>query len=76
MVAQMSVKRIMHIFFMALSINPRYTEAMLNLAVLYNDLGQYAEAKKLYGKLKGGKGSAWNTLPLVSSVMTPVSKST
>ena len=26
--------------------------------------------------IKGGKGSAWNTLPLVSSVMTPVSKST
>ena len=43
-------------FEQALSINPRYTEAMLNLAVLYNDLGQYAEAKKLYGKLKGAKG--------------------
>ena len=26
--------------------------------------------------IKGGKGWAWNTLPLVSSVMTPVSKST
>ena len=26
--------------------------------------------------MNGGKGSAWNTLPLVSSVMTPVSKST
>ena len=26
--------------------------------------------------IKGGKGSAWNTLPLVSSVMIPVSKST
>jgi len=44
-------------FEQALAINPRYTEAMLNLAVLYNDLGQYAEAKKLYGKLKGGKGA-------------------
>lgn len=42
----------------ALNINPRYTEAMLNLAVLYNDLGQYAEAKKIYGKLKGSKGSS------------------
>ena len=26
--------------------------------------------------MNGGNGSAWNTLPLVSSVMTPVSKST
>lgn len=42
----------------ALEINPRYTEATLNLAVLYNDLGQYAEAKKLYGKLKGTPGHA------------------
>lgn len=41
----------------ALKLNPRYTEALLNLAVLYNDLGQYAEAKKLYGQLKGGKGA-------------------
>lgn len=39
-------------FERALSINPNYTEATLNLAVLYNDLGQYAEAKKLYAKLK------------------------
>lgn len=39
-------------FKKALDINPRYTEAILNLAVLYNDLGQYEEAKKLYGSLK------------------------
>lgn len=44
-------------FQKALEINPRYTEATLNLAVLYNDLGQYPEAKKLYGRLKGGKGA-------------------
>lgn len=35
----------------ALTINPRYTEALLNLAVLYNDLGQYDDAKKLYGQV-------------------------
>lgn len=35
----------------ALKINPNYTEALLNLAVLYNDLGHYAEAKKLYTNL-------------------------
>ena len=39
----------------AVKINPRYTEAILNLAVLYNDLGQYAEAKKLYNLLRGNK---------------------
>jgi len=32
----------------ALSINPNYTEAALNLAVTYNDLGRYEEAKKIY----------------------------
>ena len=47
-------------FEKALKINPKYTEAMLNLAVLYNDLGQYSDAKKIYTKLKknsSGKGS-------------------
>lgn len=32
----------------ALAINPNYTEAALNLAVTYNDLGRYDEAKKIY----------------------------
>jgi Tfp pilus assembly protein PilF len=32
----------------ALQINPNYTEAALNLAVTYNDLGRYDEAKKIY----------------------------
>lgn len=36
----------------ALAVNPRYTEAVLNLAILYNDLGQYDNAKKLYGQVK------------------------
>lgn len=44
----------MEFFRKAIEINPRYTEAILNLAVLYNDLGQYDEAKKLYIRLKGG----------------------
>lgn len=38
-------------FQKALKINPHYTEAILNLAVLYNDLGKYKEAKKLYAQL-------------------------
>ncbi|MBT3181155.1 MAG: tetratricopeptide repeat protein [Deltaproteobacteria bacterium] len=39
-------------FTRALEINSNYTEAALNLAVLYNDLGQYDDAKKLYGSLR------------------------
>lgn len=37
-------------FNKALKINPRYTEAMLNLSILYNDLGENNEAKKLVKK--------------------------
>lgn len=32
----------------ALRINPSYTEASLNLAVTYNDMGRYQEAKDIY----------------------------
>ncbi len=32
----------------ALHINPNYTEAALNLAVTYNDLGRYEEANRIY----------------------------
>lgn len=34
----------------ALAINPRYTEAALNLAVTYNDLGKYQDAKEVYSR--------------------------
>ena len=34
-------------FEKALKINPRYTEALLNLSILYNDMGEYDKAKKL-----------------------------
>src|SRR5688500_2426157 len=36
----------------ALRINPRYTEAALNLAITYNDLGRYAEAQELFARIK------------------------
>lgn len=39
-------------FKKAIQVNPRYTEAIMNLAVLYNDLGQYKDAKKLYDQFK------------------------
>ena len=35
----------------SLKLNPNYLEANLNLAVLYNDLGEYAKARKLYKHL-------------------------
>jgi tetratricopeptide (TPR) repeat protein len=34
----------------ALRINPNYTEAALNLAVTYNDLGKYREAREVYAR--------------------------
>ena len=45
-------------FTKAIAINPNYTEATLHLAILYNDLGEYPEAKALYQKVhqKVGKG--------------------
>ena len=39
-------------FERALVLNPNYTEAQLNLMVTLNDLGDYAEASKLYGQIK------------------------
>jgi tetratricopeptide (TPR) repeat protein len=37
-------------FEMALAINPAYTEAALNLAVTYNDLGRYSDAKETFNR--------------------------
>lgn len=48
------------LFEEALAINPGYTEAALNLAVTYNDLGRYDDARRVYelaqarGKASGG----------------------
>ena len=39
-------------FERALEINPRYTEAALNLAITYNDLGRYAEAQELFARVQ------------------------
>jgi tetratricopeptide (TPR) repeat protein len=35
----------------ALRLNPAYTEAALNLAVTYNDLGKYEESKRVYQRM-------------------------
>ncbi len=50
----------------ALRLNPNYLEASLNLAVLYNDLGEYRKAKALYQRVHQGKKG--------SVVMNPVLK--
>lgn len=39
----------------ALDINPDYIEASLNLAVLYNDLGEYKKAKELFARVRKKK---------------------
>lgn len=41
-------------FEKALEINPRYTEAALNLSVCYNELGRYEDAKQVYGRAGSG----------------------
>jgi len=43
-------------FEKALEINPRYTEAALNLSVCYNELGRYEDAKQVYGRAGSGQG--------------------
>jgi tetratricopeptide (TPR) repeat protein len=39
-------------FERALSINPSYTEAALNLAVTYNDRGKYEAARQVYARIR------------------------
>lgn len=40
-------------FERALALNPRYTEAALNLSVCYNELGRYDDAKRVYTQVHG-----------------------
>lgn len=55
----------------ALKINPHYTEALLNLAVLYNDLGRYQDAKKLYTNLhKKEDGSKQDIEPVLKGKLS------
>jgi tetratricopeptide (TPR) repeat protein len=43
-------------FEKAVAINPDYTEAAINLAITYNDLGHYDEAQSLMARLKPQPG--------------------
>lgn len=40
-------------FERAVALNPAYTEALLNLAVTYNDLGKYEAARRIYVRVRG-----------------------
>jgi tetratricopeptide (TPR) repeat protein len=40
-------------FERAVQLNPRYTDAALNLAVCYNELGLYDDAKRVYARAAG-----------------------
>src|SRR5579864_1913783 len=51
-----------HHFERALSINPSYTEAALNLAVTYNDRGKYDAARQVYSRIKGAPRGSMHTL--------------
>ena len=44
-------------FKQALALNPNYTAAALNLAVCYNELGQYDDAKAVYEQASAGRES-------------------
>jgi tetratricopeptide (TPR) repeat protein len=39
-------------FERAVTLNPSYTEALLNLAVTYNDLGRYEAARQIHSKVR------------------------
>lgn len=45
----------------ALELNPRYTEAALNLAVVYNEMGEFELAQEAYGLAKLSTGSGKDT---------------
>jgi tetratricopeptide (TPR) repeat protein len=48
--AQGHFGRAQRCFETALRLNPAYTEASLNLAVIYNDMGKYSEAREVYSR--------------------------
>jgi len=45
-------------FERAVELNPGYTEALLNLAVTYNDLGKYEASRQVYARIKKSDGQS------------------
>ncbi|MEK7704367.1 MAG: tetratricopeptide repeat protein [Myxococcota bacterium] len=43
-------------FERALELNPHYTEAALNLSIVYNEVGRYGDAREVYAKATRGHG--------------------
>jgi tetratricopeptide (TPR) repeat protein len=52
-------------FRRAVEINPRYIEALLNLAVTYSDLGKYEEAHLVYARIRALEGDDKSLDPFV-----------
>jgi len=52
-------------FERAVEINPNYTEALLNLAVTYNDLGKYEAARKVYARIRREDGQTGVADPFI-----------
>lgn len=52
-------------FEIAVLINPRYTDAIMSLAVTYNDQGRYEDAKQLYVRLRALQGKDGGLDPFV-----------
>jgi len=51
-------------FEKAVTLNPNYTEAQLNLMVTYNDLGKYDKAREIYSQIRHrGQGGSVRTDP-------------
>jgi len=47
------IEEAINAFKMALNINPRYSEPLLNLSITLTEIGRYDEAKEIYTSLKG-----------------------
>lgn len=52
-------------FERAVELNPSYTEARLNLAVTYNDLGKYEASRRMYAEVRRNDGTATGMDPFV-----------
>jgi len=52
-------------FERAVAINPNYTEALLNLAVTYNDLGKYEAARQVYARIRREDGQTGLSDPFI-----------
>lgn len=52
-------------FERAVELNPNYTEALLNLAVTYNDLGKYEAARQVYARIRRDDGQAGVADPFI-----------